>query len=113
MAGKQISQSDGQAAMADLAEKMPTAVRYSLQQIEKNHRGGTVELRVPPFGAVQCIEGMNHRRGTPPNVVELTPEVFIALCSGDMTFDEARTEPGCYFSGEKTYELASVFPSKS
>ena len=56
---------------------------------------------------------MNHRRGTPPNVVELTPEVFIALCSGDITFDEARTKPGCHFSGEKTSELASVFPSKS
>jgi hypothetical protein len=45
--------------------------------------------------------------------VELSPEVFIALCSGDMTFDEARTKPGCHFSGEKTSELARVFPSKS
>jgi hypothetical protein len=113
MAGKQISQSDGQAALADLPAQLPTAVRYLLQQIEKNHRGGTIELRVPPFGAVQCMEGMNHRRGTPPNVVELSPEVFIALCSGDLAFDEARTKQGCHFSGERTSELASVFPTKN
>ncbi len=113
MAGKQISQLDGQAALADLPAQLPTAVRYLLQRIEKNHRGGTVELRVPPFGAIQCIEGMNHRRGTPPNVVELTPEVFIALCSGDMTFDEARATLGCHFSSEKTNELAKVFPTES
>jgi hypothetical protein len=56
---------------------------------------------------------MNHRRGTPPNVVELTPEVFIALCSGEMTFDEARATLGCHFSGEKTNELARVFPTES
>jgi hypothetical protein len=110
MAGKQISQADGQAALADLEEQLPTAVRYLLQQIEKNHRGGTVELRVPPFGAIQCIEGMNHRRGTPPNVVELTSAVFLALCSGAMTVDQARLTPGCNFSGEKAAELAKVFP---
>jgi hypothetical protein len=45
--------------------------------------------------------------------VELSPEVFIALCSGDLAFDEARTKQGCHFSGEKTSELASVFPTKN
>jgi len=113
MSKKQISSPDGEAALADLPGQLPTAVRYLLQQIEKNHRGGTVELRVPPFGAVQCIEGMNHRRGTPPNVVELTAEVFLALCRGEITIDEATLTPGCNFSGEKTAELAKVFPAKS
>jgi hypothetical protein len=110
MSKKQILTADGESALADLQGQLPTAVRYLLQQIEKDHRGGTVELRVPPFGAVQCIEGMNHRRGTPPNVVELTSEVFLALCAGEMTINQARLTPGCNFSGEKAAELAKVFP---
>jgi len=73
---KLISEADGKAALADLETQMPTAVRYLLQQISVAYPGGTVELRVPPFGAVQCLEGLNHRRGTPPNVVELSPDVF-------------------------------------
>ena len=46
------------------------AVRYSLQLLAEQSPGGAVEVRVPPFGAVQCIEGPKHTRGTPPNVVE-------------------------------------------
>ena len=110
MAGKKISQEVGTAALQDLPAEIATAVRFLLQKIEADHRGGTVELRVPPFGAVQCIEGMNHRRGTPPNVVELTPEVFIALCRGEITPHEAMQKPGCSFSGEKADLAFGVFP---
>ena len=109
MAGKQISQSDGEAALAELPGQLPTAVRYLLQQIEKNHRGGTVELRVPPFGAIQCIEGMNHRRGTPPNVVELAPEVFVALCLGQANFETERTAGRISLSGARAHEASLVF----
>lgn len=110
MAGKKISSDAGNAALSDLPEQLPTAVRYLLQKIEADFRGGTVELRVPPFGAVQCIEGMNHSRGTPPNVVEMTPEVFLALCKGEISPQEAMTKPGCSFSGEKANLAFGVFP---
>ena len=56
----------GKPARTDLA----TAVRYLLQLLVEKAPGGSVEVRVPPFGAVQVIEGPRHTRGTPPNVVE-------------------------------------------
>ncbi len=107
---KLISEADGKAALADLETQMPTAVRYLLQQISVAHPGGTVELRVPPFGAVQCLEGLNHRRGTPPNVVELSPDVFLKLCLGQLQVAEASKLPGCNFSGEKALSISEVFP---
>ncbi len=110
MGKKLISEQDGLAALSDLENQLPTAVRYLLQKISLNHPGGSVELRVPPYGAVQCIEGMNHRRGTPPNVVELSPEVFLQLCSGDLEPGKAASMPGSNFSGEKAAEILSVFP---
>ena len=110
MAGKKITVEAGTAALKDLPAQLPTAVRFLLQKVEADHRGGTVELRVPPFGAVQCIEGMNHRRGTPPNVVEMTPEVFLGLCMGELSPEEAMTKPGCSFSGEKAELTFVVFP---
>ncbi len=110
MGKKLISEADGKAALADLETHMPTAVRYLLQQISVAYPGGTVELRVPPFGAVQCLEGLNHRRGTPPNVVELSPDAFLKLCSGELQVAEARKLPGCNFSGEKALSISGVFP---
>ena len=47
-----------------------TAVRYLLQLLSESAPGNTVEIRVPPYGAVQAIEGPRHTRGTPPNVIE-------------------------------------------
>jgi hypothetical protein len=41
--------------------------------------GKSVELRVPPYGAIQCVAGSNHRRGTPPNTVEMSGQTLIRL----------------------------------
>ena len=54
-------------------------VRQILKIVQKLAPGKTVELRIPPFAAIQCMQGGNHRRGTPPNVVEMSPEILIAL----------------------------------
>lgn len=67
---------------------LATAVRYLLQLLEERAPGGSVEVRVPPFGAVQVIEGPRHTRGTPPNVVEIEPAVWIALATGERGWDE-------------------------
>ena len=47
------------------------AVRFLLEELAAQAPGRSVEVRVPPYGAVQCVEGPRHTRGTPPNVVEL------------------------------------------
>jgi hypothetical protein len=59
-----------------------TAVRYLLQLLVEKAPGGTVEVRVPPYGAVQVIEGPRHTRGTPPNVVETDAVTWIDLATG-------------------------------
>ena len=68
---------------------MATAVRYTLEELAIQQPGHTVEVRVPPFGAVQCLEGPRHTRGTPAHVVEAAPEAWLAVATGHMTFAEA------------------------
>ena len=109
MGKKRISAQEGEAALVNLPEALPTAVRYLLQEIEIRHPGGTVELRVPPYGAVQCIAGMDHRRGTPPNVVEITPELFIDLALKRISFQEVPIGAGLVLSGVRAEEIAQVF----
>lgn len=58
------------------------AVRYLLQLLADRAPGNTVEVRVPPYGAVQCIEGPTHTRGTPPNVIEMDAATWVALATG-------------------------------
>jgi hypothetical protein len=65
------------------------AVRYLLQVLGDVAPGTTVEVRVPPFGAAQVVEGPRHTRGTPPNVVETDPETWVALATGSLGWDEA------------------------
>ncbi len=109
MGKKRISTQAGEAALANLPEELPTAVRYLLQEIESRHPGGTIELRVPPFGAVQCVAGLEHRRGTPPNVVEVTPELFIKLALGEIALEDVPASAGISLSGARAAEIASVF----
>jgi hypothetical protein len=58
------------------------AVRHTLALLAAKAPGRAVEVRVPPYGAVQCIEGPRHTRGTPPNVVETGPVTWIRLAAG-------------------------------
>jgi hypothetical protein len=66
-----------------------TAVRYLLQLLSEQAPGNTVEVRVPPFGAVQAIEGPRHTRGTPPNVIEMDASLWLALATGAETWSAA------------------------
>lgn len=65
------------------------AVRYSLQCLAERAPGKSVEVRVPPFGAVQAVEGPGHTRGTPPNVIETDAATWLALATGAETWAEA------------------------
>ncbi len=54
-------------------------VKRILDLIKKSVPGNAVELRIPPYGVIQCVAGVNHRRGTPANQVEMSGEVLIQL----------------------------------
>ena len=56
-------------------------VKEVLELIKDISPGKSVELRVPPYGAIQCVAGSNHRRGTPPNTVEMSGQTLIRLIS--------------------------------
>jgi hypothetical protein len=65
------------------------AVRYTLEELATRAEGNSVEVRVPPFGVTQCIPGPRHTRGTPPNVIELPAELWLALAAGTLAWDAA------------------------
>jgi hypothetical protein len=80
-------------------ETIATAVRYLLQLLDERAPGNAVEVRVPPHGAVQVIEGPAHTRGTPPNVVEMDAATWVALASGTLDWAAALAEGRIAASG--------------
>lgn len=72
-------------ARSDLA----LAVRGLADRLAASAPGGHVELRIPPYAAVQCVPGPRHTRGTPPNVVEVDPLAFVELCVGRLAWGDA------------------------
>lgn len=95
MARKTIERADGESALAAVRaggadrQQTATAVRWLLQSLADAVPGNSVEVRVPPFGAVQAIPGPRHTRGTPPNVVEMDAATWIALATGAMAWGDA------------------------
>ena len=86
-----------------------TVVRYLLEELTFLRPGNAVEVRVPPFGAVQCIEGLTHRRGTPPNVVELDADTWLALAFGQTHWDDAVASGKILASGTRA-DLRELLP---
>lgn len=85
------------------------AVRYTLQLLAEQAPGGTVEVRVPPHGAVQCVEGPKHTRGTPPNVIETDAATWLALATGALSWAEARASGRIHASGQRA-DLTGLVP---
>ncbi|WP_137872937.1 sterol carrier family protein [Rhodococcus sp. Q] len=101
--------SDADAAAPARAE-IAAAVRLSARTLEDVAPGSSVEVRVPPFVAVQCIEGPRHTRGTPPNVVETDPRTWLQLVTGRVTFDGAVAAGTVTASGSRAGEIAHWLP---
>ncbi len=78
-----------------------TAVRFTLEELADVAPGNSVEVRVPPDGAVQAIEGPRHTRGTPPNVVETDPQTWLELATGALTWEDAVVDGRIRASGER------------
>ncbi|MCK0118247.1 sterol carrier family protein [Isoptericola sp. S6320L] len=86
-----------------------TAVRFTLEELADVAPGNAVEVRVPPAGAVQAVEGPRHTRGTPPNVVETDVQTWLALATGRETWAEAVASGRVHASGERA-DLAALLP---
>ena len=86
-----------------------TAVRFTLQLLEERAPGQAVEVRVPPFGAVQILPGTTHRRGTPPAVVEMPAEVWLALSVGVLPWSTAISQGLVAASGNRA-DLGELLP---
>ncbi len=99
-------ESAAQPARSELA----AAVRGTARSLAAAAPGASVEVRVPPFVAVQCIEGPRHTRGTPPNVVETDPRTWLLLATGLLDFDAAVDSGALSASGIRAGELARWLP---
>jgi hypothetical protein len=115
MARRRITHQDGRAAVEAWTEghadrrTLATAVRYLLEELSDRVPGGAVEVRVPPFGVTQCMTGVAHSRGTPPNVVELSPTAWLEVATGASSWEQAQREGRISSSGTRA-DLSPVLP---
>jgi hypothetical protein len=86
------------------------AVRATAGVLAAELPGRAVEVRVPPFAAVQCIEGPRHTRGTPPNVVETDPRTWLELATGRVSWESAVAEGRVRASGTRAAEVSAGLP---
>ncbi|HEV7741123.1 MAG TPA: sterol carrier family protein [Pseudolysinimonas sp.] len=100
MARRRIDPGLGAAAVRT-GDDTALAVRYLLQVLTDAAPGNTLEVRVPPFGAAQVVEGPRHTRGTPPNVVEMDAATWIALATGRLRWDDAIADARVLASGQR------------
>jgi hypothetical protein len=95
----------GTASKADLR----LLVKHFLALLQRRAPGRSVEVRVPPYAAVQVVEGVRHTRGTPPAVVELDAATWLALATGELGWAEAVGVGRVAASGERT-DLSRFLP---
>ncbi|AXH96269.1 sterol carrier family protein [Ornithinimicrobium avium] len=88
---------------------LATAVRYTAEELSVRAPGRSVEVRVPPFAAVQCIEGPRHTRGTPTNVVETDAQTWLELVTGRLTWAQGVASGAVRASGQRA-DLTAYLP---
>ncbi|GAA3728360.1 hypothetical protein HDA32_000195 [Spinactinospora alkalitolerans] len=99
----------GDAGTEPVRAAVRAAVRGTLAELAERAPGHSLEVRVPPFGAVQCLEGPRHTRGTPPGVVETGPTTWLALAMGRITWEEAVAGHRVTASGVRA-DLTALLP---
>lgn len=115
MAKRRIPTPDGIAAVRAAvsgdapAEATATATRFLLEELAELAPGRALEVRVPPYGATQCIAGPRHTRGTPPGVVETDPATWIALATGRLDWAAALDQGQVSASGTRA-DLERLLP---
>ena len=104
----QVTQAQVEGALLELTQNpldkslLAAAVRLSLDYFAQAHPGRSVEVRVPPFRAVQILGGATHRRGTPPAVVEMDARTWILLFTKEITWQNAVESGSIIASGERS-----------
>jgi Bacterial SCP ortholog len=110
----------GRSAVADAAAELAAgrdpgrdllahAARAGLKALAAKAPGRSVEVRVPPYAAVQCVAGTRHTRGTPSAVVETDPETWVRLASGEVAFADAVADGRVRAGGERS-DLGPLLP---
>jgi hypothetical protein len=95
---------------APARDALATAVRLTARTLGAVAPGRSVEVRIPPFAAVQCISGPRHIRGTPPNVVETNPRTWLLLVTGMLGLADARSTGALRLSGSRAGEIDHWLP---
>ena len=99
------------AALADAlaAGDVRSLTKHFMAVLEERAPGHSVEVRVPPYAAVQVIPGVRHTRGTPPAVIEMDADTWIALATGTLTWADADAAGRVRASGERA-DLTPYLP---
>lgn len=97
------------AGLVPQREAAREAVLYTLGLLAERAPGRAVEVRVPPHGAVQCVAGPRHTRGTPPNVIECDPPTWLRLAAGELSWADAVGAGQVRASGPRA-DLAAYLP---
>jgi len=84
-------------------------VKKSLAALVAKAPGRAIEVRVPPYAAIQCAEGPTHTRGTPANTIEMDAHTWLALASGELTWKEAVDSGAVVASGVRA-DLTPYLP---
>jgi hypothetical protein len=84
-------------------------VKATLALLVEKNPGKAIEVRIPPYAAVQCGEGPKHTRGTPPNVIEMDAETWLALAHGSRTWADAYDAGLINASGVRA-DLSNLLP---
>ena len=88
--------------------EIKSQVKKILKVVEELAPGRSVELRIPPYAAIQCVKGGNHRRGTPPNVVEMDAQTLLKLSESPQNWDKLCSAGAISASGTNS-NLAELF----
>ena len=107
---RRLSPLDPDALAAAIRDEDTRAlVKHYLGKLQQRAPGNSVEVRVPPYAAVQVIPGVRHTRGTPPAVVETDAQTWLALARGEIAWSEAVERALVRASGERT-DLSGYLP---
>ena len=84
-------------------------VKATLAELVKRAPGRAIEVRIPPYAAIQCGDGPTHTRGTPPNVIEMDADTWLSLASGEVTWSDAMDRGSISASGARA-DLSEYLP---
>ena len=92
--------------------KVLSEVKETLALLTQKYPGKAIEVRIPPYAAVQCGEGPKHTRGTPPNVIEMDAQTWLQLVDGVRTWSDAYNDGLITASGVRA-DLSHLLPLRS